>query len=55
MTNKETHLSKWDKVMMAITFAEVGEPETAIDILQQTSKKQKRLENQAENRPDLRV
>ena len=55
MTNTKTHLSMWDKVMMAITFAEAGEPQTAIDILEQTSKKQKRHENQAENRPDLRV
>ena len=55
MSNEKTRLSKWDKLMMAITFAEAGEPETARDILEKTNKKQKRPENQGESRPDLRV
>jgi hypothetical protein len=55
MSNEKTRLSKWDKLMMAITFAEAGEPETARDLLEKTSKKQKRPEKQGENRPNLRV
>ncbi len=55
MSNEKTHLSKWDKLMMAITFAEASEPETANDMLEKTNKKQKRPEAQGENRPNLRV
>lgn len=55
MLNEKTGLNKWDKLMMAITFAEGGEPETAREILDQANKKQKRPENQEVKRPELRA
>lgn len=55
MSTEKTRLTKWDKLMMAITFAEANEAETARGILEKTSKKEKRPENQSINRPDMRV
>lgn len=55
-TNYEK-ISTWDRVMMAITFAEAGEPETAVEILNQ-KKIEKQNDNrlrQAEQRPELRL
>lgn len=55
-TNYEK-ISTWDRVMMAITFAEAGEPETAVKILNQ-KKIEKQNDNrlrQAEQRPELRL
>ena len=50
-------LNLWDKIMMAITFAEAGEEKTAIDLLGNKTK-EKRPETRArksEQRPELRV
>jgi hypothetical protein len=50
-------LNLWDKFMMAITFAEAGEAETAIQLFDQKTK-EKRPETRArksEKRPELRV
>ena len=55
MSNKKTSLNRWDKLMMAITFAEAGEHETAKEFLDNTKKIEKRPEKQEANRPDLRV
>ena len=55
MSTEKRALSKWDKIMMAITFAEAGEHETAKDILEQTDKKQKRPETRVEQRPSMEL
>ena len=50
-------LNLWDRIMMAITFAEAGEAETAVNLLDKKTKEQ-RPENRArksEQRPELRV
>jgi hypothetical protein len=50
-------LNRWDRIMMAITFAEAGEAETAREILDNTKQKRpgSRIEKQNDNRPELRV
>jgi len=50
-------LNVWDRIMMAITFAEAGEAKTAIELLDNKTK-EKRPETRArksEQRPELRV
>lgn len=57
MSQKQNKLNMWDRVMMAITFAEAGEPNTALDMLKRKSaekQKETRLPKQ-EQRPNLRV
>lgn len=44
----------FNKIIMAVTFAEAGEHEIATDMLQQTHKKQKQLETKAERRPTIK-
>lgn len=55
--NKQKRLNWWDKTMMAVTFAEAGEVETARDILERPKQKQPegRIEKRSDNRPELRV
>jgi len=53
-------LNKFDRLMAAITFAEAGEHETAIKLMDQGKKKQqkrivKKSEKRADQRPVLRV
>ncbi|MBW1641599.1 MAG: hypothetical protein JRJ76_02045 [Deltaproteobacteria bacterium] len=53
-------LNKFDRLMAAITFAEAGESETAIKLMDQgQKKKQKRIvkksDKRADQRPVLRV
>ena len=48
-------LTYFDKIMMAISFAEAGEQETAKNILNSTDRKQKRPEKIAERRPSLEL
>lgn len=45
METNTSHISTWDRIMMAITFAEVGEHETARQLLN---------ENRKNQRPDVR-
>jgi hypothetical protein len=50
-------LNLWDRIMMAITFAEAGESKTAIELLDNKTN-EKRPETRArksEQRPELRV
>lgn len=48
-------LTYFDKIMMAISFAEAGEQATAKSILDSTDRKQKRPEKTAERRPSLEL
>jgi hypothetical protein len=50
MDKKSPHISKFDRWMMAISFAEAGDPKTALDITGQTSRKT----NQKQNRRKIR-
>lgn len=45
MSTKSSKLSAWDRIMMAITFAEADEPQTAREML---------TPEKIENRPDAR-
>jgi hypothetical protein len=59
MKSYTDQISKWDKIMMAITFAEVGEAKTARDMLNQRTGKQQQPESRTRKesgkRPQLRV
>lgn len=59
MAGEERKLSGWDKLMMAITFAEVGEHDTARSILDPTTeieqRQEKRTRKRSEQRPQMRV
>jgi len=46
MTNRKNSLNAWDRMMAAISFAEVGEQDTAVEIMNQESTKrtQKRID-----------
>ena len=57
MQHKTKKLNFWDRIMMAITFAEAGEAKTAIELLDKKTKNQRpeaRVRN-SEHRPELRV
>ena len=54
MSKTTTRLNKWDTLMMAITFAEAGEYETAKDILEQTNQQRNRPETRVEQRPAMK-
>jgi len=58
MNRKSTHISKFDRWMMAITFAEAGDPETALGIMgeaRKTNQRQnrRRIEKRTDQRPRL--
>ena len=61
MTNRKNTLNAWDRVMAAISFAEVGEQETAMEIMnpQATKRFQKRIRSKivirAARRPELNM
>lgn len=58
MTTEKNTISAWDRIMMAITFAEADEELTARELLQGTKKEQRprpRVRNEAEKRPELRA
>jgi hypothetical protein len=50
-------LNLWDRIMMAITFAEAGEAKTAIEMLDNKTKEQRpeARVRKSERRPELRV
>ena len=48
-------LTYWDRVMMAITFAEANEAETARKIMTEGDRNQKRMEKVLESRPSLEL
>jgi hypothetical protein len=54
---KTKKLNLWDRVMAAITFAEAGEAEKAIEMLDQTrnEKRPEKRVRKSELRPELRV
>jgi hypothetical protein len=56
MTNRKNTLNAWDRVMAAISFAEAGEAETAVEIMNQesTERNQKRRESKVERRKGKR-
>lgn len=56
MQKKDT-LNFWDRIMMAITFAEVGEAETARDIMKTRNRKDQRPESRVtkENRKHQQI
>ena len=55
MQKKDT-LNFWDRTMMAMTFAEAGEADTARDILNQKQQRPAlRVRKESQNRPQLRV
>jgi hypothetical protein len=59
MNKKSTRISKFDRWMMAITFGEAGEAETALDLMgegsRKTNQKQKgrKVESRIDRRPRL--
>ncbi|MBU0672862.1 MAG: hypothetical protein KJ732_07545, partial [Candidatus Margulisbacteria bacterium] len=58
MLNKKDLLNKWDRIMMAITFAEAGEAETAKDLMNRKTtnhRPESRIEKKTGRRPELRV
>ena len=54
-TNTMGRLSYLNKIMMAITFAESGEYETAQGLLAEADKKQQRPESRVELRPAMEL
>jgi thioredoxin-like negative regulator of GroEL len=46
MTNRKNTLNAWDRVMAAISFAEAGDQETAMEVMNQgpTKRTQKRID-----------
>lgn len=58
MSKRKNNLNMWDRIMMAITFAEAGDADTARDMLSRKSQKQRpasRNEKENAKRPDLRL
>jgi hypothetical protein len=57
MEHKTKKLNLWDRIMMAVTFAEAGEEKTAIELLDNKTNEQRpetRI-RKSEQRPELRV
>ena len=57
MEHNTKKLNLWDRIMMAITFAEAGEAKTAIELLDKKTKEQRPESRvrKSEQRPELRV
>lgn len=58
---KKTKINRFDRWMMAVTFAEAGDPKTALEVINQRGGKINRrhkgrqIEKRAYNRPVLRA
>lgn len=53
-----TRINLWDRIMMAISFAEADEAETARELLspgKNEKRPEKRVRKETDNRPELRV
>lgn len=57
MEHNTKKLNLWDRIMMAITFAEAGEAKTAIEMLDNKTIEQRpeTRVRKSEQRPELRV
>jgi len=53
MKTKTERLNAWDRIMMAITFAEAGEAETAREVL--SKRAERRIRKESAKRPQMRV
>lgn len=58
MTIGKNTISAWERIMMAITFAEADDEQTARELLKEDSREQRprtRTRKEVEKRPELRV
>jgi hypothetical protein len=57
METRTPVITTWDRIMMAITFAEVGEHETARELLtrKESAKRTDARVKNAEQRPEIRA
>ena len=57
MEHNTKKLNLWDRIMTAITFAEAGEAETAVQLLDKKTNEQRQETRirKTEQRPELRV
>lgn len=57
MSLEANKLSLWDRVMMAITFAEAGEHKTAVELLNRNNSEKQKEAHLRKNgkRPELRA
>lgn len=57
METNTIRISQWDRIMMAITFAEAGEHETAKELLteKQNELRPESRNRKAEHRPELQA
>jgi len=58
MNTKTAKLTAWDRIMMAITFAEADEAETARELLDNRlgeNRAEQRPRKEADSRPELHV
>ena len=53
MNTQTENISAWDRIMMAITFAEAGESGTAREVMNQ--RPEKRARKESAQRPQLRL
>lgn len=57
MDTRNISINAWDRIMMAITFAEAGEHETARELLTKKQKEQRpeSRNRKSEQRPEIRA
>jgi hypothetical protein len=57
MDTTNNRISAWDRIMMAITFAEAGEHDTARELLSNKQKEQRpeSRSRKSEQRPEIRA
>lgn len=54
MTNRKNILNRWDRIMVAIAFAEAGEPVVTGDIIGQNKENRKKDANITKRREERR-